>query len=155
MVLYKFVTEDISTALAAQNIEAATGTFGENTMETRLYTMKYRGRMTTLTYKKAVVGGNICTAQNGSCHFVGKSGGFVSKSEEILARSEDFLITSEDVFIRSEDFLSKVRTFSLGVGTLSQKARISSLEARTPPLRVRNEVRREIKSPLRLSNLTF
>ncbi|MDR1673733.1 MAG: efflux RND transporter permease subunit [Bacteroidales bacterium] len=47
MAQYRLVPEDVRAALAAQNIEAATGTFGENTMETHQYTMKYKGRMTT------------------------------------------------------------------------------------------------------------
>ncbi|MFA6718413.1 MAG: efflux RND transporter permease subunit [Prevotella sp.] len=47
MVLYKLVPNDITKALEAQNIEAATGSFGENHDNTYLYTMKYRGRFTT------------------------------------------------------------------------------------------------------------
>lgn len=47
MAQYKLVPEDISTALANQNIEAATGAFGENHDNTYVYTMKYRGRFST------------------------------------------------------------------------------------------------------------
>lgn len=47
MAQYKLVPADISNALAAQNIEAATGAFGENHNNTYVYTMKYRGRLST------------------------------------------------------------------------------------------------------------
>ena len=47
MAQYKLVPADISNALAAQNIEAATGAFGENHDNTYVYTMKYRGRLST------------------------------------------------------------------------------------------------------------
>ncbi len=47
MAQYRLIPSDIDAVLAKQNIEAATGTFGENSTEARQYTMKYRGRMTT------------------------------------------------------------------------------------------------------------
>lgn len=47
MAQYKLVPSDVTTALAEQNIEAATGSFGENSDETFQYTMKYRGRLMT------------------------------------------------------------------------------------------------------------
>ncbi|MEG1998806.1 MAG: efflux RND transporter permease subunit, partial [Bacteroidales bacterium] len=47
MAQYKLVPSDISTALAEQNIESATGSFGENSDETYQYTMKYKGRLIT------------------------------------------------------------------------------------------------------------
>jgi hypothetical protein len=71
-----------------------------------LSAVKYRGRMATITYKKAVVGGNSCTAQTENCHFVAKSEDAVSKSEEIPARSEEFLTPSEDAVTKSEDVVT-------------------------------------------------
>lgn len=47
MAQYKLIPADINNALAAQNIEAATGAFGENHDNTYTYTMKYRGRLST------------------------------------------------------------------------------------------------------------
>ncbi len=47
MAQYKLVPSDVAQALAEQNIEAATGSFGENSGETYQYTMKYRGRLIT------------------------------------------------------------------------------------------------------------
>lgn len=47
MAQYKLVPGDITTALENQNIEAATGAFGENHDNTYVYTMKYRGRFST------------------------------------------------------------------------------------------------------------
>ena len=47
MAQYKLIPSDITIALAEQNIEAATGSFGENSDEANQYTMKYRGRMQT------------------------------------------------------------------------------------------------------------
>ena len=47
MLQYKLVPSDISAALAAQNLEAATGAFGENHANAFQYTMKYRGRFST------------------------------------------------------------------------------------------------------------
>lgn len=47
MAQYKLIPSDISVVLAEQNIEAATGSFGENSGETYQYTMKYRGRLLT------------------------------------------------------------------------------------------------------------
>ena len=44
MAQYKLVPSDISAVLAKQNIEAATGAFGENHANAYQYTMKYRGR---------------------------------------------------------------------------------------------------------------
>ena len=47
MAQYKLIPSDISRVLAEQNIESATGSFGENSEETYQYTMKYRGRLIT------------------------------------------------------------------------------------------------------------
>jgi len=44
MAQYGLIPSDITAALAEQNIEAATGTLGENSEQTFQYTMKYRGR---------------------------------------------------------------------------------------------------------------
>lgn len=44
---YGLVPDDVTQALAAQNIESATGAFGENYDGVFQYTMKYRGRLTT------------------------------------------------------------------------------------------------------------
>ncbi|NDV65356.1 efflux RND transporter permease subunit [Bacteroides sp. 224] len=47
MAQYKLIPSDIAAVLAEQNIEAATGSFGENSSETYQYTMKYKGRLIT------------------------------------------------------------------------------------------------------------
>lgn len=47
MAQYKLIPSDITAVLARQNIEAATGSFGENHDNTYQYTMKYRGRKST------------------------------------------------------------------------------------------------------------
>lgn len=47
MAQYKLVPSDITAVLEKQNIEAATGAFGENHDNTYQYTMKYRGRFST------------------------------------------------------------------------------------------------------------
>lgn len=47
MAQYKLIPGDITAVLAKQNIEAATGAFGENHDNTFQYTMKYRGRFST------------------------------------------------------------------------------------------------------------
>lgn len=47
MAQYKLVPSDVSAVLAEQNIESATGSFGENSEETYQYTMKYKGRLIT------------------------------------------------------------------------------------------------------------
>lgn len=47
MAQYKLIPSDISAVLATQNIEAATGAFGENHDNAMQYTMKYRGRLST------------------------------------------------------------------------------------------------------------
>ena len=47
MAQYKLIPSDITTVLAEQNIESATGSFGENSNETYQYTMKYKGRLIT------------------------------------------------------------------------------------------------------------
>lgn len=44
---YGLVPADITAALAAQNIESATGSFGENHEGVFQYTMKYKGRLST------------------------------------------------------------------------------------------------------------
>jgi multidrug efflux pump subunit AcrB len=44
MAQYGLVPSDITAVLAEQNIEAATGTFGENSNETFQYTMRFKGR---------------------------------------------------------------------------------------------------------------
>lgn len=45
MAQYGLVPQDINRALAEQNIEAATGSFGENSKQPFRYVMKYRGRL--------------------------------------------------------------------------------------------------------------
>lgn len=45
MAQYKLVPSDINKVLAEQNIEAATGSLGENSANVHQYTMKYRGRL--------------------------------------------------------------------------------------------------------------
>lgn len=47
MAQYKLIPNDITTLLAKQNIEASTGSFGENYKSAYQYTMKYRGRLST------------------------------------------------------------------------------------------------------------
>lgn len=47
MAQYKLIPRDITSVLDRQNIEAATGAFGENYDNTYQYTMKYRGRFST------------------------------------------------------------------------------------------------------------
>ncbi len=47
MAQYKLIPSDITAVLEQQNIEAATGAFGENHDNTYQYTMKYRGRFST------------------------------------------------------------------------------------------------------------
>lgn len=42
---YGLIPDDISAVLARQNIEAATGSFGQNSDGANEYTMKYRGRL--------------------------------------------------------------------------------------------------------------
>lgn len=45
MAQYKLIPADVTAVLAEQNIESATGSFGENSEETYQYTMKYKGRL--------------------------------------------------------------------------------------------------------------
>ena len=47
MAQYGLIPDDISSVLAKQNIEAATGSFGANHRTANEYTMKYRGRLST------------------------------------------------------------------------------------------------------------
>lgn len=47
MARYSLVPADVTAALAAQNIESATGSFGENYEGVFQYTMKYKGRLST------------------------------------------------------------------------------------------------------------
>ena len=47
MAQYKLIPSDITGVFAEQNIESATGSFGENSDETYQYTMKYTGRLIT------------------------------------------------------------------------------------------------------------
>lgn len=47
MAQYKLIPSDVTSVLAEQNIESATGSFGENSDATYQYTMKYKGRLIT------------------------------------------------------------------------------------------------------------
>ena len=47
MAQYNLIPADVTAVLAEQNIESATGSFGENSDETYQYTMKYKGRLIT------------------------------------------------------------------------------------------------------------
>lgn len=47
MAQYKLIPQDITVALEKQNLEAATGAFGENHENAYEYTIKYRGRFST------------------------------------------------------------------------------------------------------------
>ncbi|RHJ81805.1 efflux RND transporter permease subunit [Parabacteroides sp. AM08-6] len=45
MAQYNLIPSDVTAVLSEQNIESATGSFGENSTETYQYTMKYKGRL--------------------------------------------------------------------------------------------------------------
>ena len=45
MAQYNLIPADVTAVLAEQNIESATGSFGENSKEAYQYTMKYKGRL--------------------------------------------------------------------------------------------------------------
>lgn len=45
MAQYKLIPSDVTSALAEQNIEAATGSFGENSDNTFQYALRYKGRL--------------------------------------------------------------------------------------------------------------
>lgn len=47
MAQYKLIPSDVTAVLSEQNIESATGSFGENSAATYQYTMKYKGRLIT------------------------------------------------------------------------------------------------------------
>jgi HAE1 family hydrophobic/amphiphilic exporter-1 len=47
MATYGLIPDDINTALAEQNVEAAPGKFGENSNQSFQYTIKYKGRLKT------------------------------------------------------------------------------------------------------------
>lgn len=60
----RLIPDDISTVLARQNIEAATGSFGANHPTANEYTMKYRGRLSGAEefgelVIKSLPGGNV------------------------------------------------------------------------------------------------
>ena len=64
MAQYGLIPDDISSVLAKQNIEAATGSFGANYPTANEYTMKYRGRLSTAEefgelVIKALPGGDV------------------------------------------------------------------------------------------------
>lgn len=64
MAQYGLIPDDISTMLAGQNIEAATGSFGANHQTANEYTMKYRGRLSTAEefgelVVKSLAGGDV------------------------------------------------------------------------------------------------
>ena len=64
MAQYGLIPDDISSVLAKQNIEAATGSFGANHPTANEYTMKYRGRLSTAEefgelVVKSLPGGNV------------------------------------------------------------------------------------------------
>ena len=64
MAQYGLIPDDISTVLARQNIEAATGSFGANHPTANEYTMKYRGRLSGAEefgelVVKSLPGGNV------------------------------------------------------------------------------------------------
>ena len=47
MAQYKLIPSDVTNALEKQNLESATGAFGENHENAYEYTIKYRGRFST------------------------------------------------------------------------------------------------------------
>ncbi|MBD1394221.1 efflux RND transporter permease subunit [Mucilaginibacter glaciei] len=56
MATYGLVPDDINSALAEQNIEAAPGKFGENSNQSFQYTIKYKGRLKTpLEFENIVI----------------------------------------------------------------------------------------------------
>ncbi|HWK08389.1 MAG TPA: efflux RND transporter permease subunit [Puia sp.] len=48
MATYGLIPDDVNTALAEQNVEAAPGKFGENSNQSFQYTIKYKGRLKTI-----------------------------------------------------------------------------------------------------------
>jgi multidrug efflux pump subunit AcrB len=59
MAQYKLIPSDVTQVLAEQNIESATGSFGENSDETYQYTMKYKGRLITPEEFGEIVKGRV------------------------------------------------------------------------------------------------
>lgn len=62
MAAYHLIPDDINTALADQNVEAAPGKFGENGNQSFQYTIKYKGRLKSVTEFNNIV---IRTTQTG------------------------------------------------------------------------------------------
>ena len=60
--------DDVLTALREQNLEAATGTFGENSTEQTQYTMVYTGRLKTLEEFESI---QIRNSRNGEVLYLG------------------------------------------------------------------------------------
>lgn len=59
---YRLNPQEVLAALAEQNIEAATGTFGENSVEQTQYTMVYSGRLQTVEEFERII---VRTTDNG------------------------------------------------------------------------------------------
>ncbi len=62
MASHNLSPDDITAALSEQNIEAATGTFGDNSSEANQYTMVYRGKLSTVEEFEKII---IRTNDNG------------------------------------------------------------------------------------------
>ena len=75
---YGLIPDDISAVLARQNIEAATGSFGQNSDGANEYTMKYRGRLSTAEE----LGGLGVKSLAGGEGFGLKEGGEIERGDE-------------------------------------------------------------------------
>ncbi len=79
MAQYKLIPSDITSVLQQQNIEAATGAFGENHPNAFQYTMKYRGVIQPLKSSgnivvRALPGGEVLHLQGSGRYPIGRRG---------------------------------------------------------------------------------
>ncbi len=63
MASYGLIPDDINTALAEQNVEAAPGKFGENSNQSFQYTIKYKGRLKSVAEFENIVIKSTSTGQ--------------------------------------------------------------------------------------------
>lgn len=82
---HNLTPSDIIAALAEQNIEAATGTFGDNSPEQSQYTMIYSGRLKSVEEFESII---VRESQNGEILYLGQVADVELGAEHYVFKSE-------------------------------------------------------------------
>ena len=111
MAQYHLIPSDITDVLAKQNIEAATGSFGENNDNAYEYTMKYRGRFSKPEefgnlVVKSLPGGEVLRLKEVADIQLGDENYVYSNASEIINEIHSVINSLEDNLPKGMEFVT-------------------------------------------------